>query len=67
MYNIRSYAKKRKMDHVVYLDARAKELEKLLDGRKTMIIRGAAGRKLPYGKVNKGIFYTLSIITLMAR
>jgi hypothetical protein len=43
-----------KMDHVVYLDAKANELEKLLDGSKTMIIRGATGRKLPYGRVNKG-------------
>ncbi len=39
------------MDHVVYVDAKSKELEKLLDGTKTMIIRGATGRKIPYGKV----------------
>jgi hypothetical protein len=43
-----------KMDHVVYLDAKANELEKLFDGSKAMIIRGATGRKLPYGRVNKG-------------
>ncbi|WBW95581.1 hypothetical protein [Oceanirhabdus sp. W0125-5] len=42
------------MDHVVYLDAKSKELEKFVDGSKSMIIRGAAGRKLPYGRVNKG-------------
>lgn len=42
------------MDHVVYLDAKANELESLLDGRKTMIIRGATGRKLPYGRVSEG-------------
>ncbi len=42
------------MDHVVYLDAKANELEKLLDGNKTMIIRGATGRKLPYGRVCEG-------------
>jgi len=42
------------MDHVVYLDAKAKELEILLSGKKTMIIRGATGRKLPYGRVNSG-------------
>jgi hypothetical protein len=41
------------MDHVVYLDASAKELDLLLSGQKTMIIRGAAGRKLPYGRVNQ--------------
>ena len=42
------------MDHIVYLDAQAKELENLLTGSKTMIIRGAAGRKLPHGRVNAG-------------
>lgn len=42
------------MDHVVYLDAEAKELDNLLSGKKTMIIRGAAGRKVPYGQVKKG-------------
>jgi hypothetical protein len=42
------------MDHVVYLDAAAKELESLLSGSKTMIIRGATGRKLPHGRVDKG-------------
>ncbi|MCP4422593.1 MAG: hypothetical protein GY805_38775 [Chloroflexi bacterium] len=42
------------MDHVVYLDAKAKELEILFSGKKTMIVRGAAGRKLPYGRVNSG-------------
>lgn len=42
------------MDHVVYLDAKSNEFEKLLDGSKTIIIRGATGRKMPYGRVNKG-------------
>lgn len=42
------------MEHVVYLDAQAKELENLLSGSKTMIIRGATGRKLPHGRVDKG-------------
>jgi hypothetical protein len=42
------------MDHVVYLDHKAKELENLISGKKTMIIRGAMGRKLPYGRVNAG-------------
>lgn len=42
------------MDHVVYLDTEAKELENLLAGTKTMIIRGATGRKLPHGRVNAG-------------
>lgn len=42
------------MDHIVYCDSKSKELERLLDGKKTMIIRGAAGRKLPYGRVAEG-------------
>jgi hypothetical protein len=42
------------MEHVVYLDAKAKELENLLAGTKTMILRGAAGRKMPYGRVGTG-------------
>ncbi|MFZ5807947.1 MAG: hypothetical protein ACOY16_01580 [Chloroflexota bacterium] len=49
------------MEHVVYLDTQAEEMENLLAGRKTMIIRGAAGRKLPYGRVNPGdILYFLN-------
>jgi hypothetical protein len=32
----------------------ANEMARLLNGTKTMIIRGAAGRKLPYGKVQPG-------------
>jgi len=39
---------------MVYLDAQAKELENLLGGQKTMIIRGAPGRRLSYGRVDKG-------------
>jgi ASC-1-like (ASCH) protein len=42
------------MDHIVYLDCKAKELENLKKGAKTMIVRGAMGRKLPYGKVTVG-------------
>jgi hypothetical protein len=41
-------------DHVVYLDTKAKEFEKLLNNSKSMIIRGATGRKVPYGIVEKG-------------
>ncbi|MFW5761657.1 MAG: hypothetical protein ACOCXH_11820 [Cyclobacteriaceae bacterium] len=36
------------------MEEKSNEFEKLLDGSKTMIIRGATGRKLPYGRVNKG-------------
>ena len=47
------------MDHVVYLDTKADELSKILAGEKTMLIRGAAGRKLPYGRVNSSDFLYL--------
>ncbi len=40
------------MDHVVYVDAKAGELSEILAGNKKMIIRGAAGRKMPYGRVH---------------
>jgi hypothetical protein len=40
------------MDHVDYRGAAAKELESLLSGEKSMIIRGAAGRKPPHSRVN---------------
>lgn len=39
------------MVHVVYCDDKAKELSKILDKSKTMIIRGAAGRKIPHSRV----------------
>lgn len=42
------------MDHVVYVDTREKEMDRLFSGVQTMIIRGAAGRKLPHGRVNAG-------------
>ena len=42
------------MDHVVCLDAGAKELENLINGNKSMIIRGSNARDLPYRCVNEG-------------
>ena len=42
------------MNHVVYLDAKANELDNLLHGKKSMVLRGATGRKLPYGRVQIG-------------
>ena len=39
------------MVHLVYCDDKEKVLEKILDGSKTMIIRGAAGRKIPHSRV----------------
>lgn len=49
------------MDHVVYVDAKAKEMDNLIEGNKKMIIRGAAGRKMPYGRVNAAdVFYFIN-------
>jgi hypothetical protein len=49
------------MDHVVYLDAQAKELDLMLSGQKTMLIRGATGRKVPHGRVHTGdVLYLLN-------
>jgi hypothetical protein len=39
------------MVHVVYCDNKENELEKILNGRKTMVVRGAAGRKIPHSRV----------------
>ena len=39
------------MVHLVYRDNKEKVLEKILDGSKTMIVRGAAGRKIPHSRV----------------
>ena len=41
------------MVHLVYCDDKSKELSKILAGSKTMIIRGAAGRKIPHSRVFK--------------
>lgn len=42
------------MVHLVYCDDKSKELAKILAGEKTMIIRGAAGRKIPHSRVFAG-------------
>ena len=39
------------MVHLVYCDNKEKVLEKILDGSKTMVVRGAAGRKIPHSRV----------------
>lgn len=52
--------KEGKAQHLVYLNNKAKELEKLVNKEKTMIIRGAAGKKCPLGgraKVNDDIYF----------
>ncbi|MDP3388048.1 MAG: hypothetical protein Q8S24_12480 [Eubacteriales bacterium] len=42
------------MEHLVYCDDKEKVLDKIMDGSKTMIVRGAAGRKIPHSRVFKG-------------
>ncbi|MBS4537304.1 hypothetical protein GOQ27_02460 [Clostridium sp. D2Q-11] len=42
------------MVHVVYCDNKEKELEKIIEGTKTMVIRAAAGRKIPHSRVFEG-------------
>ena len=42
------------MIHLVYCDDKEKVLEKILSGEKTMIVRGAAGRKIPHSRVFEG-------------
>jgi hypothetical protein len=52
--------KEGKAQHLVYLNNKAKELQKLLNNEKTMIIRGAGGRKCPLGgraKVGDDMFF----------
>lgn len=41
------------MVHLVYCDNKSKELDKIITGNKTMVIRGAAGRKIPHSRVFK--------------
>jgi len=42
------------MVHLVYCDDKEKDLEKILEGTKTMVVRGAAGRKIPHSRVFDG-------------
>jgi hypothetical protein len=42
------------MDHVVYVSKVTKELDRLLSGGRTMVVRGSFGKKVPYGRVNEG-------------
>ena len=42
------------MVHLVYCDDKEKELDKILSGKKTMVVRGAAGRKIPHSRVFDG-------------
>ncbi|MHC5248383.1 hypothetical protein [Enterococcus sp. LJL90] len=52
--------KEGKAEHLVYLNKEGKELEKLLNGTKTLIIRGSAGKKSPLGgraKVGDAVYF----------
>ncbi|MBP1045472.1 hypothetical protein I6N96_04230 [Enterococcus sp. BWM-S5] len=42
------------MEHLVYTDAKSKVFDKIMAGEKTLIVRGAAGRKLPHSRVFAG-------------
>jgi hypothetical protein len=42
------------MDHLVILDTAANEMEDLLKGAKSMIIRGSNVKGIPYGMVSEG-------------
>jgi hypothetical protein len=42
------------MVHLVYCDDKEKVLEKIIGRTKTMVVRGAAGRKIPHSRVFAG-------------
>jgi len=42
------------MVHLIYCDDKEKVLEKIIEGTKVMIVRGAAGRKIPHSRVFEG-------------
>lgn len=42
------------MVHLVYCDDKEKVLEKIMAGTKTMVVRGATGRKIPHSRVHEG-------------
>lgn len=50
-YNVIALVKRDKMAHIVFCDDKSHELDKILDGSKTMLIRGAEGRKVPHSRV----------------
>lgn len=58
------------MEHLVYCDDKEKVLEKIMNGTKTMVVRGAAGRKIPHSRVFEGeklYFMTKGSKTISAR
>ncbi|MGB4984320.1 MAG: hypothetical protein WBO70_00920 [Erysipelotrichaceae bacterium] len=60
------------MVHLVYIDNKEKTMDRIINGHKTMIIRGAAGRKIPHSRVfvDEDIYFMekgSSKITLQAK
>ena len=49
------------MHHIVYLDSNSKDLNHLVTGQKSLIVRGAMSRKIPFGRVSADdvIFFLL--------
>lgn len=42
------------MVHLVYCDDKEKVYEKITEGKRTMVVRGAAARKIPHSRVFEG-------------
>ena len=42
------------MDHIVFVSRVRRELDRLLAGDRTMIVRGSLGKRMPYGRVSPG-------------
>jgi hypothetical protein len=42
------------MDHIVYVSRATRELDNLIAGGRTMLVRGSFGKKTPYGCVQPG-------------
>ena len=55
------------MVHLVYCDNTGKKgekvLDKILNGTKTMAVRGAAGRKIPHSRVYQGEKFLIAEFT----
>ena len=42
------------MDHIVYVHRASQEMDGLLNGGRSTIVRGSAGKKVPYGRIRAG-------------
>jgi Holliday junction resolvase len=58
IFKIKEILRSKPLVHLVYCDNTGKrgerELDKILAGTKTMVVRGAAGRKIPHSRVIEG-------------